>query len=293
MIPVILLYALLATIFPLGKASLAYVAPIFLTGARMIIGGVILLIAQWFYDKNRFGWSKRLWWQLVVLTVFNIYLTNVLEFWGLQYLPAAKTCFIYNLSPFIAALISYLLFNESLSRTKWMGLLVGIIGFIPILVHHSAAEDMVGGFFIFSWPEIAVLGAACATVYGWIGMRQVRLDGHYGPLMANGLSMLLGGLLSLATSLLFESWNPVPVVVWQPFLLYMFAMILLQNLIAYNIYGVLLKQYTATFLSFAGFMSPFFAALYSWLYLGEIITWHFYLSAVIVFAGLYIFYKEE
>jgi len=55
----------------------------------------------------------------------------------------------------------------------------------------------------------------------------------------------------------------------------------------------LLKTYTTTFLSFAGFMSPFFAAFYGWVWFGETTTWHFYASSVIVFVGLALFYQDE
>ena len=59
------------------------------------------------------------------------------------------------------------------------------------------------------------------------------------------------------------------------------------------LYGYLLKSYTTTFLSFAGFLSPLFGALYGWVFLSEKISWHFYLSCAIVFAGLYLFYQDE
>ena len=55
----------------------------------------------------------------------------------------------------------------------------------------------------------------------------------------------------------------------------------------------LLKKYSATFMSFTSFLSPLFAALYGWAFFQEIISWHFYVSAVIVFTGLYIFYQDE
>ncbi len=36
---------------------------------------------------------------ILFLSVFNVFITNTLEFWGLQYMETAKTCMIYNLSP--------------------------------------------------------------------------------------------------------------------------------------------------------------------------------------------------
>jgi drug/metabolite transporter (DMT)-like permease len=73
----------------------------------------------------------------------------------------------------------------------------------------------------------------------------------------------------------------------------MAAIILISNIICHNIYGYLLKQYTATFIAFTGFLAPLFSALYGWAFLNERITWHFYASSFIVFIGLAIFYKEE
>ena len=77
------------------------------------------------------------------------------------------------------------------------------------------------------------------------------------------------------------------------FLLNLIAVVLISNIVCYNLYGYLLKKYTATFVSFAGFMGPLFTALYGWILLGETVTWHFYASSIIVFIGLYFFYQEE
>jgi drug/metabolite transporter (DMT)-like permease len=73
----------------------------------------------------------------------------------------------------------------------------------------------------------------------------------------------------------------------------MLLLIAISNLICYNLYGYLLKKYSVTFVSFAGFITPLFTALFGWWYLGEVVTWPFYVSAIIVFAGLCIFNQEE
>ena len=46
-------------------------------------------------------------------------------------------------------------------------------------------------------------------------------------------------------------------------------------------------------MSFAGFTTPLFTALFGWLLLGEIVTWPFYISFVIVLLGLLLFDQEE
>ncbi len=146
---------------------------------------------------------------------------------------------------------------------------------------------------MFSWAEIAVLGAVITSVYGWILLRQLVRDGDCTPTMANGLSMLVGGVFSLAHSYAFEIWDPIPVTEFFAFAECTILLIIISNLICYNMYGALLNRFSATFMSFAGFTTPIFTAIFGWIFLGEMVTWQYYLSLAIVFPGLLIFYQEE
>lgn len=290
---VVLLYALFASVFTIAKTGLTYTQPFFLVGSRMLMAGLILSAYVFFFQRDKFKFRKEDAWSIFLLAAFNIYITNGLEIWGLKYLTSFKTCFIYSLSPFLSALLSYVMLSERLSVKKWMGLAVGFAGFLPILLNQTSAEETTGHFFIFSWAEIAVIGAAASSVYGWIILGQLVKEREYTPMMANGWSMLIGGSLALVHSLFVETWNPVPVTEWIPFLECSVLLILVSNLICYNLYGTLLKRFSATFISFAGFTTPLFTALFGWFYLGEVVTWPFYLSAAIVFSGLFLFYQEE
>lgn len=288
----LLLYALFSASFIFGKMVLLYSAPFFLTGVRMVVAGILILAYQFVYDRKSIYVSKKVLWPLCVLVIFNIYATNILEFWGLQYLTAAKACFLYNFSPFIAALFSYYMFKEKMTWLKMVALISGFLGFIPLLLTSSTSEDIVGGISFLSWPEIALLMAATATVYGWVGMKQLVRIG-YSPITANGISMIGGGILSFATSFIFEQWNPMPVSSWPEFIIWMIPLTLVSNIICYNLYGFLLKKYTATLMTFVGFSSPFFTAIMGWIFLGETVSWQFFLSATLVFGSLYLYYFEE
>jgi drug/metabolite transporter (DMT)-like permease len=111
--------------------------------------------------------------------------------------------------------------------------------------------------------------------------------------MANGLSMVIGGVMALAHSLMVENWDPIPVTHYMSFAECALLLIIVSNLICYNLYGYLLRHYSATFISFAGFVTPLFSAFFGWLYLGEVVTTPFYVSAAIVSVGLFTFYQEE
>jgi len=292
---VIVMYAVWSSVFSLGKMTLQYCPPVFLTGARMLLAGVLLLAFLAIFKRASFKLNKIQILSLSLLAFFSIYLTNVLEFWGLQYLTAAKTCFIYSLSPFFAALFSYLHFNEKMNGRKWIGLGIGFLGFIPVLLTQTGSEDLLNAFSFFSWPTLAIMGAALCSVYGWVVLRLVVKDQAISPLMANGMSMFFGGLLAFGHSFLVEDWNPIPVLPenFSPFLQGTLLMMLVSNILCYNLYGMLLKRFTATFLSFMGLLSPIFASLNGLVFLGEPISWTIILSTGIVSTGLWIVYRAE
>jgi len=292
MFEVIAIFALFATVFPIGKLALLYAQPIFLTSIRMICAGILLIVYHWWSSYDRVKVTRQLIYNILLLSFLNIYLTNVCEFWGLQYLNASKACFIYNLSPFASAFFSYIWLGEIMTSKKWLGLLVGFLGFFPILLSSSAPEEAIGGVGFLSWAELSLIVAAISTVIGWIIMRQVVRNGM-SVLYANGWSMLIGGVGALATSYAVESWSPWPFINFNVFLGYMVILMIISNIFAYNIYGHLLKSYTATFLTFAGFTGPLWAAFYGWLFLNEPISSGFMLSCIAVFIGLYLFYSEE
>lgn len=285
-------FFLWSTSFSIGKVSLEYSPPLFLTGVRMLVAGIIILGFLYMWRRETFKIKKRQILPLLLLSFFSVYLTNALEFWGLQYLTAAKACFIYSLSPFLSALFSYFQFKEKITSRKVMGLVTGFLGFFPVLLMQSGSDDL-GGFSFLSLAEIALVIATICSVYGWIILRKLGKDDGMSPLMANGSSMALGGVFALVHSMIVENWNPFPVSNAMGFLQGIFMMILISNLICYNLYGWLLKRFTATFLSFAGLTTPLFAAFFGWIFLKEEVSWVFFLSVGIISIGLWIVYAEE
>ena len=288
---IVFLYALFASSILGSKILLHYTQPIFLTGIRMFLGGILLLSFQYFHPQQHFKFRMKHLKYYAQLVIFGIYITYILRFWALEHLPAFKTSFLYNLSPFLTSLYSYFFFQEKMTRKQWVGLGIGLLGLIPILLTSSKGEATMGEFVFISWPELAVIVSVAAHSYSWIVMRKLVRYKSYSPMMVNGISMTAGGLLALATSPFFEGFAPVTS--FWPFAGALAFVILVSNIICHNLYGHLLKSYTATFLSFAGFLSPLFAAFYEWALYAQKISWHFYASSFIVLIGLFLFYQDE
>ena len=289
---IILLQALFATSFPMGKYLLGFVAPLFLSGARMFIAGGVLMIYEYAKSKSGFKFHRKDWWMFSQIIILGMYLTYALRLYVLQVLPIWKVSFFYNLSPFLSALYAYFLFSERLTLKQWIGLTIGLFGMFPILISKSPAEATFGEIFYVSWYELLLIISVSLHCYSWILIQKLVKHEKYETSVVTGATMALGGVLSLLSSFFLEAFPPV---ITNPiaFSKGLIIMIFVSNILCHNIYAGLLKKYSATFMSFTSFLSPLFAALYAWAFFQETITWHFYVSIFIVLIGLYIFYQDE
>jgi drug/metabolite transporter (DMT)-like permease len=292
---VVFMYAAWSSVFALGKWTLEHCPPLFLTASRMILAGGLLLAFLAFRNRTALKINGKQLASIALLALFNIYLTNALEFWGLQQMTAAKTCFFYSLSPFFSALFSYLHFGERMNTRKWLGMGIGFLGFIPVLLQQKGANELLSSLSFISWPELAMIGATICSVYGWILLRLLVRNQDTSSLMANGSSMLIGGCFALGHSFLVDSWHPLPVSAADalPFTQGILAMTLVSNLLCYNLYGFLLKRFTATFISFMGLLSPIFASFTAWALLGEALSPVLLFSTSVVSMGLWLIYSAE
>lgn len=291
---VLVLFAMFASLFTFSKAALTFSEPFFLIGSRMLFAGCILLAHQYFFKKQNIKLKSSHILPLFILGLVSIYITNIAEIWGLQFMSSSKACLIYSLSPFVAALFAYFMLKERLSLKKWVGLCIGFIGILPILSigYSLQAQEL----FVISRGEVALIIAVFSSVYGWILLKKITQEFNYSPILANGIAMFIGGTFALLHSYLSgEQWSPVPIIEHQyaSFIECALWMTIISNIICYNLYGYLLKRFSATFMSLAGLVTPLFASFFGWYFLNEAITWHYFASMLIFSVGLFLFYQEE
>ena len=278
--------------FIIFKKTLLYGQPIFLVAIRMLLGGAVLFGYHLLKEK-RVKINSKLLTLILTAAIFNIYVTNVFELWGLQYVTAAKANFIYNLAPFLAAFFSYFMLGEKMTPKKWLGLMIGLIGFIPILLVQSPGELSIDHIGWLSSAELALIIAAIGTSIGWVSVKKLVNDKQTSIAFTNGVTMLIGGLIALVNSWFVETWNPVPLTNYNAALFYTVLGAFSLCILSYNLYIHLLRKYSATFLSLTGLTSPLITAFFGFFLLGESVSLNFFISSVIVFWGLYIFYKQE
>ena len=287
MILVILLYVGFSLSFVLMKASLFYGQPFFLVAIRMLFAALILF--SWLLIKNEWKPIRRA--DLFLLSgaaLFNIYITNTFELVGLEHMSAIKASLIFCLSPFLGAILAYFIWHERLTRYKWFGLILGLLGMMLLFYQQGDGNSL-----LFAKSDVWLLGAMVATTIGWTFVKRLVFNRHYTSIQVNGITMLLGGIGSLVTSFFVESWNPIPVANVPKFLVLVIATSLLSCVICYNLYAWLLRTYSVVFMTFASFLSPFFTAWFGFIFLHEAIRLIFIFAFLLLMLGLLIFYKEE
>lgn len=286
--------ALFALTFPVGKLALQYTGSLFLVGLRMTLGGLLLLAAYYFFGE-RTKIARSDWYLFIKMAFFAVYLAFVPEFWALKSMSALKTNMLWSSLPFISALLSYFLLGERLTLKKWAGLAIGLVGMLPVIFISSPQELHYGTLLHVSLPDLMMTLAVVASAYGWFLMREL-LNKGYSVILVNGSTMLIGGILCFGTKIIEQSLLEYPQQLYTsllPVIGYTAVLILISNVIGYNLYGYLMRHCSLTFLSFTGFLCPLFGAFFSNLILHEQITYHYGIAFVSVCLGLWIFYSHE
>ncbi|GAB4226132.1 MAG: DMT family transporter [Chlamydiales bacterium] len=289
---VFLTYFFLASVFTVGKLTLQYTSPYFLTGTRFLLAGGVLLFLQVLLGRSLYI-PRKLWKSLFVVAFFGVFLTNALEFWGLQYLPAAKTSLIYCLSPFASIILSFFILQEKLTFRKLIGLCIGMLGYIIIITPNTTSEDYLISYELISMAELAVTCAAVSCILGWVYMKKIVVKEKFSIILSNAATFILAGSLSLALSYFVEDWDPIPVWDLSVFLAGMAYIAFIHNILGFNLYAYCLKKLSVTFMSFAGVVNPLLTALIGWIVLGEGVGAYFFLSIGLILCGLFLFYREE
>lgn len=290
---ILVINAAFSLIFICGKYAMAYAPPFFIIGIRALFCGVFYLGFQFFVHSKKFIFRRDLLWLLLALGLFNVYMSNAYELWGLQYLTTAKAAFVYNLAPFFSAFISFIHFGEKLSLRKLFGLIISFLGFIPVFLWWNLPQEECAAHFGFlSLAEVAMIAATIGLVYGWIIMDYLIEKKQYGGTMGNGISMLFGSGMAFAHSWAVETPPLLAVTQWWSLLGWILLIVFL-NIIAFSTYTYLLRFYSTTFMAFSGLLCPFVSAFFDWLFFGIVVSWEFYLATALVVSGLWLFYREE
>lgn len=309
MLSIFFCYMLFASGIFVNKLILSVLSPSMLSGIRMLVSGLIIFVINWRSYANG-GLSKfRMHWKtFLVITLFTNFLPTLCKAYAIKNLISSKAAFIGSIDPFVTAFYAYLIYNESLTLKKWVGVVLGFIGTILLVSTSSPVEASLGTFLMISLPEFAAIASVAISRLGWILVQKQMRTNMFSAIDINGVVMTGGGLLAFLSIPLWrvlglsnESFN-----VWG--LLGSSIMIkgvgvhigyllvytvIIGNLFAYNLYAHLLKHTSATLMSLAGFTIPIYVSLMGYFFLNEPVTKMLIFAAVFMLAGVALFYYDD
>ncbi len=296
MILVIILYAVFAAMTFINTSLMSSDPyPILVAMLRGFGSGLIILSFVKLLSKQKITnlkLSSRQWYLLVVYGILIHALAMCGFSYGAMYASPITICFLYASAPFLTAILLYLQSGTVLSHAKILGLLIGLIGLIPILWKNTTAEFGVAVTNDQWFGNIIVLVSMIFFCWGWILFKKLIESCSYSVQMMNGVAMIIGGILSLILVMMVYG-NQVMQITFSENFIYLMPLFLLFSLLTYTLYAYLLQHYSPTFISFAGFLEPAFALLYGVLWFSYSIRIVDIVSFLILFLGLYIFYRQE
>jgi drug/metabolite transporter (DMT)-like permease len=288
MLLVFLMNFLYAAAFPIGKLGLQYAGPFFLLGMRWVMAGLLLLSYYLMTTKKMHRIAPEDWLLMMKTILFYDVLAFGLEYWSMEYISALKTNMLWSSLPFVSALLGYYLFSERITKIKWLGLLVGTLGMIPMMLLPDERHTPLGSML----PEFAMCMVVLATAYGQYLVKRL-FDKGYPLVLVNGITMMVGGVVLLTCRFAMLPFDAELCSSLQHVLGYGALQVMVYDIVATGIYGLLLRRYSVTFLSFSNFLCPIFGAVLSKCIFGETLYYHYFISFVLILIGLVLFYRDE
>ncbi len=260
-----------------NKVAVDEVAPAPMMAFRTLLAAAVLLgyIGWRLGREGAFAELRAAWRHCLVLGVLNAALPFWLIAWGEQYIDSGLAAVVQASVPiFNAVLILRLLPHERLTRTRALGLAIGIVGVAVVTGIHPEGGSLaiVGALAV----VLSSLSYASAGVYG-----QRAVSGTAGPVLAAG-SMLAGGLILLPFAL-FQLPGSVPSLETTVSIL---ALSLLGTAFAQLILFRMLALHGSARLSLVTYLMPGFALGYGALILDEAITAATIAGLILILGGV-------
>ena len=143
------------------------------------------------------------WGRLVVISICNVSLWNVMIGYGLQMLPAGRSAILAYSMPVWAVLLSVFILHEQLTRRRVLGLALGMAGMAMLLGGEMSIMR------VSPLGSALVLGAAIAWAFGTVLMRRYPID--LGTTVLTAWQLLVGGLPIMVGALVIDwgNWHPI------------------------------------------------------------------------------------
>lgn len=251
--------------------------PVTIVFFRLVIS-VILLTAYLFVKKKSMSIRKEDRWLFAMLALFEPFFYFLGESFGLTYVSATVGSVLISTIPVFATLGAWILFRERLKLINYAGIVLSFMGVLVFLLN--------GGTLSFDTRGLALLALAVFSAVGY-NLTLGRLVGTYSPALIVTVQNSLGAILFLPVFMISDfrylTGTPVNFVSFVPIIeLSVFASCFAFILFAYSVRNMGVTKANV----FTNFI-PGLTAIFSFIILGEKLSFQNILGMMIVIAGIY------
>jgi len=273
------LVAVWGSAFLLNQIALASFPPTTLVAFRLMIGGLVLVVAMWFYQIPWHS-SPILLGYFLVMAIMGNALPYFLIAWGQQYISSGLAGILMAIMPLATLFLAHFFIpSEPLSGRRVIGFILGFIGIIVLMGPQSLLEVAQTSKTLLA--QLAILGGALCYALGTV---IARLRPESDDLLTATMVLILASLVMLPTSLLVETpW-------FKPINIATTGAITLLGLIATGLgtvlYFKLLRSAGATFLAQMNYLIPVWALAAGVIILNEQVTTKALVALTIILLGI-------
>ncbi|MEM7257094.1 MAG: DMT family transporter [Pseudomonadota bacterium] len=247
------------------------------TGGRLVIGAALLLPLAFIVGE---GLPLKFWfWKwAVILGLINFVLPFALSTYGQLHLPSNIVGAMFSLIPLLTIALSALILRVTISKRKFLGLVIGLLG---LLVISEPAKWVGETGWEHALPMIATLGAIGCFAIAAILM---RLMPAVHPLSVTGGSAIVASLFGIYPFVTVFDGSLPPLRPW----IGLFGVSVLSTTIAYSIRFYLIRRKGPVFLAPNAYISIILVNVFGVAVLGDAITTPMVIAIPLIIVGLFV-----
>jgi drug/metabolite transporter (DMT)-like permease len=258
------------------KVGLRGAPPLTAVGLRFAIAALLVSLLLW-VRRVRPPRQRRFLWLCLYFGVFQMAMPYVLVYWGEQHISSGLTAVLYSTMPLAVAVLARFLLHVPLTRTKLLGIGIGIMG-VGLIFSDSLRLDG-------SLASVGIAAVLLSVFFASLSsVLTKKYAGPYDPHALLQIVFFVAAVLTLGFGGAVDHSNPLRYdgVTWLT-ILYLAT---LGSVAAFSLYLWILKRIDVTIVSYQTFIIPILAVLLGWIFLDENIAPRTGLGAILVLLGI-------